>query len=400
MYGCGTYKPFPDQAGSGAATVQDGGPLYSSNKGGEYDVSENSSVSSPTMLELENCMDDAECDVSQFCDTESHTCVECTKTSPCTGGLVCNTDFHKCEFCTQSQPCPQGQTCMGGRCSSLSSCSATDTCETPGETCDFATDACVTGCVAETDCAYLGNNPPWICDDSKGAHGACVECVSTQDCRSGLVCDQSGGTCVQCIDNSQCASTAICQNNTCIEVTPSSSSAPVSTGEQPEPPSPPPSPAVEQPLSLITWIDYFPFSSISSYPSVSSVSGHCLGSVCSCTPDSVCNNWDFWEFDNNIMILDAKGARYRGLTLILRTNTTGLPSTCRLGQALWTVLDDQNGSPQTSSSSSTINGYPSLVQYFPLNIPYTITAKVRHICEGDTTWKESKAVSFRVMFEN
>lgn len=104
--------------------------------------------------------------------------------------------------------CGDGLTCVNNQCTQ-ETCS-TDGCSAATPVCNVVTNAC-DGCTDSSQCAsYLGQN---VCDPSSGA---CVGCVTTDDCPMATpVCD--AGTCRACAVDSDCASGACADDGSCVD---------------------------------------------------------------------------------------------------------------------------------------------------------------------------------------
>jgi len=149
------------------------------------------------------CSGDGDCGpMAPYCDSSSHTCVQCITTTNCGNGRMCNTTNNTCVQCLMDGDCgaptpycsPMGQ-CV--QCTTMANCGAMQTCNTN----DYR---CVATCGSNADCRA----PTAVCDTTMMY---CVQCLASTDCtgNAGLapICDTANDTCVQCLMNSDCTTT-------------------------------------------------------------------------------------------------------------------------------------------------------------------------------------------------
>jgi hypothetical protein len=138
-------------------------------------------------------------------DSTKNRCVECVSNNDCQAG-ICDPQQERCVPCmvqdTKSVGCPAErpvcETAEDSKSNQCVGCLGHSDCENAA--CDKATKACV-ACVIE-DKTTIG------CDDEKGApvcktsdttaDNQCVECLSDDDCKTGI-CDVDANICVECL---------------------------------------------------------------------------------------------------------------------------------------------------------------------------------------------------------
>ncbi len=109
--------------------------------------------------------------------------------------------------CMGSRDCDLGTICVGGFCTA--GCETENDCAN-GDVCDTSilpNGACVE-CLTANDCG--GQNP--LCDN-----GTCREsCNGAMQCPSPLTCDTTINACVRCLDDNGCRNGSICVNRDCV----------------------------------------------------------------------------------------------------------------------------------------------------------------------------------------
>jgi len=91
-----------------------------------------------------------------------------------------------------------------------------------GYTTDQAGKLAVYECDASEDCTYEAGKDICVTDDTDPMYRMCVECLVTDDCAEGNVCDTASYTCVECLDNTDCTDEVglpVCDtaNHNCVE---------------------------------------------------------------------------------------------------------------------------------------------------------------------------------------
>ena len=135
------------------------------------------------------------------CLTSTGQCVGCLGNGDCTGGLVCSS-AHQCvppsaTTCVSDQECasnPNGSHCKPGTATTPGACVAclTDDQCPPGNFCEQTGNTCkIKQCGADTDCA---SNPATPKCNTAGAPPLCVACLGNGDCPNGGTC-QADHTC-------------------------------------------------------------------------------------------------------------------------------------------------------------------------------------------------------------
>lgn len=106
------------------------------------------------------------------------TCGECKNDFDCQEGFSCDPIKHVCNECDEDNQCPRGEICENHSCVP---CATTTQCA--GNSCN----CCPLGSRGkQMDCAQLDDDGPPVC----------VECLTTADCDTGLICDELFGRCV------------------------------------------------------------------------------------------------------------------------------------------------------------------------------------------------------------
>ncbi len=170
------------------------------------------------------CLFDAHCEASSYCDTVSHTCVpkapngavctldtqcasgicdlmcvECSADADCAAGMYCDTPLGALNTCKPRMP-------LGGSCTADNQC-ISGAC---GE------GACAAPCTADPDCP-----PTTFCEPfgkfckTKFPNGVGVGCTADNQCLSGH-CLLPALSCVVCESNTDCSATEYCSLNTCV----------------------------------------------------------------------------------------------------------------------------------------------------------------------------------------
>lgn len=202
-----------------------------------------------------------------YCDKNSGACVACQSSSDCQGastGSICNTVNSACVECSQGSDCtdPNASGCSNGqcgRCLSTSDCGSGQSCTqfdgtgtgfSPGQCqctgnagCGSTQPVCLRGmsqldvsgtgcgCTKASDCTdgYKCDSvvthecqPPCKTDDDctnsslpacNTSTGACVECLSSNDCDDEGPCLTTTNTCVECLSDDDCED-AVCMTST------------------------------------------------------------------------------------------------------------------------------------------------------------------------------------------
>lgn len=139
-----------------------------------------------TALGCVECRGDGDCGAAQpFCVLGR--CRECAQTGDCAAGQACFPDDHHCHpACAGNGDCPEDKMPL----------------------CHPDTGACV-GCITDQDC---GNKP--FCDE---VTGKCAECLADGDCGTAAPhCDPSDGECRSCIVDAHCAENEKCSDHHCV----------------------------------------------------------------------------------------------------------------------------------------------------------------------------------------
>lgn len=151
---------------------------------------------------LEGCLDGNDCDPGTRCErtgTEPGRCVECT---PDTQGAdcldaalpLCHPDLRRCVECVDDSACGAGHCTADGVCVE---CLEDGHCPM-GRVCEA--NACVDGCRADDKCPPAAEPAKVRCKLGAGTVGACVDCLTTDDCELGFKCSDSA--CVEGCDTS------------------------------------------------------------------------------------------------------------------------------------------------------------------------------------------------------
>lgn|GEM_PF-1853240 len=123
------------------------------------------------------CTTDADCDVGEFCNTETGKCEAmpaCTTDDDCPEGYVCDVETGECvpapAACTTDEECDDGLFCNG-----------VETCDVEAGACLPGTNPCAEGqtCDEETDTCV--SEP--------------IECTTDDDCPDGQFCNTETGLC-------------------------------------------------------------------------------------------------------------------------------------------------------------------------------------------------------------
>ena len=172
----------------------------------------------------EACGSDGKCAPAQGQSCANHTCPAafpcngsvcsktCTVDVDCDKGYVCNSQLHSCAQCTFDKQCEgvAGKTHCDGQSGTCVACNANIDCTTAvgtGHYCDVA-HTCKAGCLRDADCnASIGET----CDGAAGTTpGKCIQCKRDGDCLGGAPsCDETNH-CVQCSGATQAAANSFC----------------------------------------------------------------------------------------------------------------------------------------------------------------------------------------------
>ena len=140
-------------------------------------------------------------------DSDNNNCVECEVDGECAMGEVCNQTSNECEVPPE---------CTGdGECSS-----DTPVCEPASMTCVGCYDSDATNAADDAGCS----GPTPHCDTSMSASGACVGCITDDECATGEECNASNEcqTPPECMTDMECSgATPVCEptSMTCVECT-------------------------------------------------------------------------------------------------------------------------------------------------------------------------------------
>jgi hypothetical protein len=151
---------------------------------------------------------------NQFCNLDSGVCGPCTSSDQCLdndAGPVClRTGACGCQ---SSADCPITSGCgMGGVCGPACTLDGGPDCAAMQMTCDPVTRVCV-ACLTDQDCT---TQTPY-CTADIDAGNNCVECVSPDQCPSGMPgCNSFRNMCGSCFASTDCpASAPVCQGFAC-----------------------------------------------------------------------------------------------------------------------------------------------------------------------------------------
>ncbi len=162
------------------------------------------------------CIEDSDCGANQIC--ESGKCVAtnpgCTSDADCNPGQTCNVLTGMCEGNNNTDqcnpPCSAGQICQNGTCvDQTNPCTSDADCS--GKKCNVSSGECV-DCLTSDDCpsGYVCNLVTYVCEEQGGG------CQTNSDCGGATpFCDTATNTCVQCRNDSDCAGDQTCTNHVC-----------------------------------------------------------------------------------------------------------------------------------------------------------------------------------------
>ena len=174
---------------------------------------------------VQHCESDADCTVGH-CDTVTNSCVECVADAHCQPGFICEANAcvagcrddvdcpagNICENDACREGCRQDGDCPSGVCNPATlvcvECAVKDDCSI-GELC--INEQCVAGCEGDRDCP-AGT----ICATQLGDHGACVECLSDNDCTDVDLPRCDNYVCIpECVIDADCSQGDVCVDGHC-----------------------------------------------------------------------------------------------------------------------------------------------------------------------------------------
>lgn len=147
------------------------------------------------------------CPGAKLCDTTLG-CVDCRFDTDC-GDADPRCVLGRCRECASSADCSAGQACHPRDHTCKPTCADNADCtEDKALLCDKATGACV-GCITADDC---GAQP--FCDATTGQ---CADCLESADCSlAEPFCDIADGECKQCLTDAHCGANEKCDGDKCV----------------------------------------------------------------------------------------------------------------------------------------------------------------------------------------
>lgn len=147
------------------------------------------------------------CPGAKLCDTALG-CVDCRGDGDC-GAAQPFCELGRCRECSQSDDCGTGQACFPRDHECKPACETNANCPEDDESlCNPDTGACV-GCITDQDC---GGKP--FCN---ALNGKCSECVGDGDCGVAAAhCDIGDGECRQCLVDGHCGDNEKCNDGHCV----------------------------------------------------------------------------------------------------------------------------------------------------------------------------------------
>ena len=145
------------------------------------------------------CATDSDCPTPELAKCSSNTCVACTDSTSCEHfptKPVCHPSGGMCVQCNTNPDCP--------------SLTAAD--------CDSSTNTCIPCTISETQCGRFPSTP--LCKNP-GSSGVCVQCVNDEHCPTPAAARCEDDICTTCTADSQCNSRSwskpFCSGGACVE---------------------------------------------------------------------------------------------------------------------------------------------------------------------------------------
>jgi hypothetical protein len=160
------------------------------------------------------CVTNADCDGTQICAEDTHTCVdECATAADCDGTQICAEDTHTCvDECVTNADCDGTQICAEDTHTCVDECVTNADCDGT-QICAEDTHTCVDECTTAADC-----DGTQIC--AEDTHTCVDECTTAADCDGTQICAEDTHTCVdECTTAADCDGTQICaeDTHTCVD---------------------------------------------------------------------------------------------------------------------------------------------------------------------------------------